>query len=88
MAVKTIDEALEPIDVELALYDLATKEWASTPAQASDFSKLHRAEFKKGEGGKIIHIEMGLPADHPDVAARIAASVGARIGSTRPNPNY
>jgi hypothetical protein len=73
MAKDTLDEALEPFEVETVLYDLAVKEWASTEAQASDFSKLHRAEFKKGADGKVIHIELGLPADHPDVAALIAA---------------
>jgi len=71
MPVKTMDEALEPFDVEGQLFEIAMKQWGATHAQATDFSKLHRDEFGLVDG-VATHIATGLPADHKDTFALIA----------------
>jgi hypothetical protein len=71
MTKTALDIALEPHQVEGALYDTAIKDWGSTLAQAEDFSKLHRGEFHL-ENGFPTHTASGLPANHKDCFALIA----------------
>jgi len=62
----TLDEALAPFNIEGQLYEIATKQWGSTHAQAEDFSKLHRDKFSLVDGIAVLAVN-GKPVNDPEV---------------------